>query len=158
MFGKKDRATFKYTFAHWCAYNMTALNLGVWKIKYLLHDVEKPFLKLLFKDYNVAQKWHREHNKHHMEWFLNHGVCDFDAMVIDYECSRFTKLAAQRNAMEEFQRQVLKQIMRKTSPELLANYYTGMRIALKKATLWNDMKDPYNAFDDKTKELIIKHN
>lgn len=28
MFTKKDRSTFKYWFAHWCAFNMTALNFG----------------------------------------------------------------------------------------------------------------------------------
>lgn len=26
MFSKNERATFKYTFAHWCAFQMTALN------------------------------------------------------------------------------------------------------------------------------------
>ena len=46
MFSKSERSSFKYWFAHWCAYNMTALNLGMWKPKYLLHDIEKPWLML----------------------------------------------------------------------------------------------------------------
>lgn len=48
MFNKNERATFKYTFAHWCAFQMTALNNNCWKFKYLFHDVEKPFLKLIW--------------------------------------------------------------------------------------------------------------
>ena len=99
MFTKKDRATFKYTFAHWCAFQMTALNLGVWKFKYLFHDIEKPFLKLLWKDYKKVQSWHRKHNKHHMEY---KGVWDSEAMVIDWECSRFTKSSAQMTARETY--------------------------------------------------------
>ena len=46
MFDKSQRSKFKYWFAHWCAFNMTALNLGVWKFKYLFHDIEKPWLML----------------------------------------------------------------------------------------------------------------
>ena len=45
-FDKEDRSTFPYWFAHWCAFQMTALNLGIWKFKYLFHDWEKPWLRL----------------------------------------------------------------------------------------------------------------
>ena len=155
MFTKKDRASFKYTFAHWCAYNMTALNLCVWKPHYLLHDVEKPFLMLLWKDYKKVQKWHRSHNKHHIEYFLGHGDCDFDGMVIDYECSRYTKLAAPLNGMEEFQRKIMQLMDKRTSNELLVKYYLKMRESLKKAGLWDDSNDPYNAFSDEVKQLIL---
>ena len=55
MFSKSERSSFKQWFAHWCAHKMTALNLGMWKPKYLLHDIEKPWLMLLWKDYNKVQ-------------------------------------------------------------------------------------------------------
>lgn len=106
MFTKQDRSTFKYWFAHWCAFQMTALNLGIWKFKYLFHDWEKPWLKL-FLPYRVVQKYHREHSKHHVEYALKHGAhnVDIDAMVIDNECSRFTKTASPYTAIEWFERQ-----------------------------------------------------
>ena len=31
MFTKEDRSSFKYWFAHWCGFQLTALNLGIWK-------------------------------------------------------------------------------------------------------------------------------
>ena len=156
MFTKKDRATFKYTFAHWCAYNMTALNLGVWKPKYLLHDVEKPFLRILFGgDYSRVQAYHRNHNKHHMEYFLKYGICDFEGMVIDYECSRFTKKAAPLNGMQEFQLQAMRLLDKKCPDDVIVTYYINMEAALKKAGLWDDKEDPYNAFSDTIKGKII---
>ena len=87
MFTKEERSGFKYWFAHWCAFQMTALNLKCWKPKYLLHDIEKPWLKLLWGDYKRVQRWHREHNSHHLEYFFTHkGKADWQAMVIDWEC------------------------------------------------------------------------
>ena len=56
-FDKSDRSTFPYWFAHWCAFNMTALNLKKWKFKYLFHDFEKPWLKL-FLSYKKVQQFH----------------------------------------------------------------------------------------------------
>ena len=100
MFTKDERAGFKYTFAHWCAYQMTALNLGVWKFKYLFHDFEKPWLKLIWKDYSKVQKWHRQHNSHHLEYKSKNY--DFEAMIIDWECSRFTKEASPMTAYEKY--------------------------------------------------------
>ena len=114
MFNKNQRSTFKYWFAHWSAYQMTALNLGIWKFKYLFHDIEKPWLLLWFKLFNTqevayvkVQKWHRYHNKHHLTYWTDRYFdkkflkkLDFDAMIIDWECSRFTKSAAQKNARE----------------------------------------------------------
>jgi hypothetical protein len=100
MFDKKDRGSFKYTFAHWCAYQMTALNLGIWKFKYLFHDCEKPLLKLFLRDYKKVQKYHREHNAHHMEYKKK---WDAKAMIIDWECSRFTKTASPMTARETYE-------------------------------------------------------
>lgn len=101
-FERKDRSTFKYWFAHWCAFQMTALNLHIWKPRYLLHDIEKPWLMLLWKDYSRVQEWHRTHNNHHVEYGRIHGFdkMDIDAMIIDNECSRFTKIDAQMTAIE----------------------------------------------------------
>ena len=56
MFDKSQRSKFDYWFAHWCAFNMTALNLGVWKFKYLFHDIEKPWLMLMWKNYKRVQQ------------------------------------------------------------------------------------------------------
>lgn len=103
-FTKAHRAGFKYTFAHWCSYQMTALNLGVWKWKYLFHDIEKPFLLIWFKllkktePYKHVQKWHRYNRRHHIE----HKNIDAEATIIDWECSRFTKTAHPETAYEYF--------------------------------------------------------
>lgn len=106
MFDKSQRSSFKYYFAHLCAFNMTALNLGVWKFKYLFHDFEKPWLMLLWKDYSRVQKWHRTHNRHHLE-YAGGKVYDFEAMVIDWECSRFTKSQSPLTAKEEYEKYIL---------------------------------------------------
>ena len=100
MFNKSQRAKFDYWFAHWCAFNMTALNLGVWKFKYLFHDIEKPWLMLLWKDYSRVQKWHRNNNAHHMEY---EGKWDAYSMIIDWECSRFTKIDSPMTARETYE-------------------------------------------------------
>lgn len=117
MFTKEERSSFPYWFAHWCAFQMTALNHKMWKPKYLLHDIEKPWLRLLYP-YEKVQKWHRNHNKHHPEWLeIRLAEClmpheyydalyyinqfDYEAMIIDWECSHFTKEASPKTAREE---------------------------------------------------------
>lgn len=95
---KSERSSFPYWFNHWKAFNAVAIELGVWKSKYLFHDIEKPFLKLFLKDYNKVQKWHRTHNRHHLEY---KGKKDYEAMVIDWECSRHAKKQCLRNAIQE---------------------------------------------------------
>ena len=111
MFSKEERSTFKYWFAHWCAFNMTALNLKVSKFKYLFHDWYKPWLRL-FLPYEKVQRFHRTHSKHHLEWLginpTNKRASEFDweAMLIDWECSRFTKEASQLNAYDEYLKQI----------------------------------------------------
>ena len=99
MFTKQERSSFSYWFAHWCSFQMTALNLKVWKPKYLFHDIEKPFLKLIW-DYKKLQKWHRMNNSHHLEY---KGKIDVESMIIDWECSRFTKAEAQMTAIETYE-------------------------------------------------------
>lgn len=109
MFTKADRSSFKYWFAHWCGFQLTALNLGIWKPKYLLHDIEKPWLKLLWKgDYKRVQKWHRIHNKHHLEYGLKHGwdAIDWEALMIDWECCGLSKQEAQLDARETLEYEI----------------------------------------------------
>ena len=114
MFTKAERSTFPYWFAHWCAFQMTALNLHMWKPKYLFHDWEKPWLRL-FLPYEKVQKWHRYHHNHHFEWLEkyseNHSgnvsemmdKYDWEAMLIDWECSQYTKVASPKNAWEQYE-------------------------------------------------------
>lgn|SRR5574344_174904 len=99
-FEKNSRSGFKYWFAHWCSYQTVALGLGIWKFKYLFHDILKPWHKLICKDYKKVQKFHRTHSKHHVEYYFKHGKIDVDALIIDWECSRFTKTEAQLDAAE----------------------------------------------------------
>ena len=110
MFDKKDRSKFKYWFAHWCSFQMIALNLGAWKPKYLLHDIEKPFMlywNMWFKGmkhedaYKKVQKFHRKHNRHHLEYV---GNKDYEAMIIDWECSRFTKTKSPLTAKQQLEK------------------------------------------------------
>ena len=109
MFTKQDRSSFKYWFAHWCGFQLTALNLGIWKPKYLLHDIEKPWLKLLWKgDYKKVQQWHRIHNAHHLEYGLKYGwdAIDWEALMIDWECCGLSKQEAQLDARETLEYEI----------------------------------------------------
>lgn len=123
MFYKSERSTFKYWFAHWCAFQMTALNMRVWKPKYLLHDAEKPWLRLILP-YKKVQKFHRNHAKHHLEYFRkNPKKIDWLAMVIDWECSHFTKAEATKTAREEYY-EIMSQIEDKELLKaLVENFY-----------------------------------
>ena len=105
MFTKEERSTFPYWFAHWCAFNLTALNLRIWKFKYLFHDIEKPWLKLFLKDYTKVQKIHRLTNRHHLEYMGKKGI-DCEALIIDWECSHYTKQKSQLKCREEVLRKI----------------------------------------------------
>lgn len=100
-FTKEERSRFNYWFAHWCAFNLTALLVHAWKFKYLFHDFEKPWLRLFLK-YKTVQHLHRTYNKHHLEYGRRNGYhkMDWEAAVIDWECSRLTKLAQPLNARQ----------------------------------------------------------
>lgn len=106
MFTKEERSSFKYWFAHWCAFQMTALNLKCWKFKYLFHDIEKPWLKL-FLTYDKVQNIHRTLNNHHLQYKYPNRI-DWEAMVIDWECSRFTKATAPLTARETMMMKIRK--------------------------------------------------
>lgn len=106
MFTNDERGGFAYTFAHWCAFNMTALNLGAWRFKYLFHDIEKPFLMLLFGgNYTKVRNWHKEHNRHHLRYKGKRSI-DWEAMVIDWECSGLTKKEKPWKAREVMYREM----------------------------------------------------
>ena len=68
-----------------------------------MHDIEKPWLKLIWGDYKRVQKWHKFHNSHHIFYGRLHGLNKIDwlAAVIDWECSRYTKIDAPKTAREE---------------------------------------------------------
>ena len=87
---------FKYWFAHWCAFQMVALNLKSWRFRFLFHDVEKPFL-LLFLPHKLVSRIHRKLNRHHVE-FIFPKYYDKLGMIIDWECARFTKEDKQLDA------------------------------------------------------------
>ena len=102
-FTVKEKSTFKYWFYHWLAFNYTAWKLGVWKPKWLLHDIEKPWLKLIWGDYIRVRQWHKHHNSHHIFYGRRNGMNKMDWLraVIDWECSHLTKCVAVRNGREE---------------------------------------------------------
>ena len=106
-FDKSQRSTFVYWWNHWKAFQYVALDLGVWRFKYVFHDWYKPWLRLVMP-YEKVQKFHRHHAKHHLEWAIDHhwdGV-DWVGMIVDWECSRYTKTKSQLNARETMERQI----------------------------------------------------
>ena len=104
MFDENDKSSFPYWFAHWCSFQLCSLNLGIWKFKYLFHDCEKPWLRLIWP-YKKVQKWHRTHNSHHLEYGLKHGFdkIDWKALMIDWECSQMSKKQCPLNCREEME-------------------------------------------------------
>ena len=92
--------------AHWMSFQMTAINLRVWKFKYLFHDWYKPWLKMFGMEYKKIQKFHKEHSNHHLEHLMllnNPHRFDWEALIIDWECSQYTKEACPRNARQEME-------------------------------------------------------
>ena len=102
-FYKDQRSSFPYWWAHYRAFNLVALKLGVWQPRWLLHDIEKPWLKLFWGDYKRVQKWHKHHNKHHIFSGRHYGLNKIDwlAAVLDWEASRYTKYAASKTALQQ---------------------------------------------------------
>lgn len=100
MFTPEERSTFPYWFAHWCAFNMTALNLRCWRFRFLFHDFEKPWLRLFFS-YEKVRDFHRTHARHHKEYKGKNY--DWLGMVIDWECSLYTKKVATMNARQKME-------------------------------------------------------
>lgn len=123
MFTKEERSSFPYWFAHWAAFQMTALNCRSWRFKYLFHDCEKPWLRLLLP-YKVVQRLHRSTKNHHPEWlekrlrefYWKYGVLpesyisvildkfDYKGAIIDWECCHYTKADEPLDAHDEYKR------------------------------------------------------
>lgn len=99
-FDKSQRSTFSYWAWHWLAFNCTAIKIHHWRPRYLFHDIEKPWLKLILRDYKKVQTWHRTHNAHHLE-YRKPDKRNWIDMAIDWECSRLTKIACPHDAMGE---------------------------------------------------------
>ncbi len=96
-FSKEERDSnkliyFKYWFCHWYIINKMAIMLGKWRIKYIFHDMEKPWINLFFGS-KICKKFHISHNRHHLDYILyNHNKdCDYEEMILDFESARFTK-------------------------------------------------------------------
>jgi len=104
LYKDSEKTTFGYWFAHWRAFQKVAFQFGIWKPKYLLHDIEKPWM-YLFIDKKAVKVWHRKHNRHHLG-YTGHRGYDWEAMVIDWECSRFSKAEAPMNARDTLQYQI----------------------------------------------------
>lgn len=131
MFDETEKSTFPYWFAHWCSFQLKALNLKIWKPRYLLHDLEKPWLRLFWK-YKKVQKWHREHNCHHLEYGLKYGFdhVDWHALMIDWECSSMSKKQCPLNCREEMEHKLSEEkwkpyekVIRGYLEPLLNSYY-----------------------------------
>lgn len=141
MFTKEERSRFKYWFAHWCAFQMTALNLRCWKLKYLFHDIEKPWLKLILRDYKKVQTIHRKYNKHHITYYIKNGKADFEAMTIDWECSRFTKEAAPLTAVQTLPIEIEELEKKGVDSTIISNFQYEMIKVFKKLGLIKNEKE-----------------
>ena len=126
-FTKSHRSSFSYWFSHWCAFQMLALVLGRWKVRYLFHDLEKPWLKLIFP-YKKIQSWHRRYNRHHLEYGLRNGwdKVDWEALIIDWECSHYTKKEAQLDAYETMERE-LRGKWKEYKEEIAPRFYNKLK-------------------------------
>lgn len=133
LFEKSERSTFPYWFAHWCAFQMVALRLGVWKPRHLFHDFEKPWLRMVWS-YDKVKKWHRRNRRHHLGYKDPSKICWLD-VVIDWECSRFTKLSSPETAYEYYMS--VKEDRFKDRPE----WRQSMEQALKSVGLWETYRE-----------------
>lgn len=86
---------------------MVAITLGIWKFKYLFHDWYKPWMKMFGFKYETIQKYHKTHSRHHIEYLWNHSYdytkLDIDAMIIDWECSQYTKEMCDHGVWQEYE-------------------------------------------------------
>ena len=97
-FKKEEKSSFPYWFAHWCAFQVVALDLGIWKPRHLLHDIEKPWLKLVLP-YSLVKKIHRKYSRHHLGYRKPEKI-RWDDLIIDWECCGYTKNNAPLDARE----------------------------------------------------------
>jgi AAA+ ATPase superfamily predicted ATPase len=88
---KNNKSKMFYTIKHKKAYLMVEKDLsGKNTLKGYLHDVDKLFLYLFFSVDSV-RRIHRWWSRHHTESFWSKNLKDYEQMVIDWECARYTK-------------------------------------------------------------------
>ena len=88
----------KYTLEHRKAFRVVEKNLfGRVSMRGYLHDFDKVFLYLFLSKKSVS-KLHRKFARHHINRAKTKR--DFNEMVIDWECARYTKLDKPLNAYE----------------------------------------------------------
>lgn len=91
----------KYTIKHRKYYRIVAKELGVFKPRHYLHDLDK--LILLFftkpKHNKKISNFHRNYSRHH-DNNKNKTRNDYIDMIIDWECARFTKPDKPLNARD----------------------------------------------------------
>lgn len=97
-FPPSQKSTFPYWWNHLIAYNLIAMKWGVWRFKYLFHDIDKPFLRL-FLPYSKVRKIHRKYHRHHLA-YRNQKKIIWIEMLIDNECGMFTKYDSPLTARE----------------------------------------------------------
>jgi len=151
---ESDKGTFSYWFAHWRAYNSYAIEQGVWKPKYLFHDAEKPWLRLIM-NYEKAKNFHRSHNRHHLE-YEGSKPFDYDAMILDWEVSRFTKEDAPMNSIQTIDKVYERRTVAHTQFEHLSR---SVRHILKNFTVCIKLReDNWKKYVEKIPALKEKEN
>jgi hypothetical protein len=124
---------FNYWYKHWKVFQLTAIKLKCWKFKYLLHDIEKPFM-CLFMDKESVSKWHRTHRKHHVE-YPNYKKWDFEQMIIDWECARITKADKPMTAFETYNWYISNYKFKDFDSKFI--FIIAINFLLKELKLWN---------------------
>lgn len=146
MFPDSEKSTLPYWAAHNAAYNMVALNHGVWRPKYLFHDWEKPWMMIIARalkkigvlkqdPYQWVQHWHRNHRKHHVQYYIAPGFShdgrmpNTREMVLDWECSMLTKESSPLNAFGYY-------IWAKDKGKIPVGLQLPLEVELKALGLW----------------------
>lgn len=92
----------KYTIAHRKSFRKVEKELfGRNSMRGYLHDLDKVFLYLLFGK-RIGSKIHRRYSRHHER--MARTTRDYEQMVIDWECARFTKPDKPLNAYDTLYR------------------------------------------------------
>lgn len=105
---KNNYVHFYYTWRHYMAFLKVQRNLLGYS-KYKFHDWDKLILYLLipFVKSKTISNWHRKYSKHHPTFNRNGerimkpaNKVKWTEAIIDWECSRLTKVDKQLNAIE----------------------------------------------------------
>lgn len=94
--------------------------MGVWKFHHLFHDIEKPCLGI-FLSYNKVHKRHISKVKHHIEHYRQYGECNWTDLVIDWECSQYTKEKGKLTAREFLEKLLASNELTKKEGDLVSS-------------------------------------